>query len=135
MVDGGVRAVFQGLPQHCVSREPASGRLVMITRGDKGFRYINGDRDPEAYNRSLGLSYEQVEAMEYGAMFGFGEELANPEAVRQVRLELGQPVGPIQAAAAAPKAVPAPRPPPSNAMPEDIGNFVPWFEESLRNRG
>lgn len=135
MVDGGMRAGFQGLPQHCVSREPASGRLVMITRGQKGFRYMSGERDPETYNRSLGLSYEQVEAMEYGAMFGFDEELANPEAVRRVRLELGQPVGPIQAAAPASRPAPPPRPRPANAMPEDIGNFVPWFEESLRNRG
>jgi hypothetical protein len=132
MVDGGVRASFQGLPEHCVSREPASGRLAMITRGQKGFRYINGERDPETYNRTLGLSYEQVEAMEYGAMFGFDEELANPEAVRKVRLEMGLPVGPIQAARPMPKPPPPPRPKPSNAMPEDIGNFVPWFEESLR---
>jgi hypothetical protein len=133
MVDGGVRVTFQGLPQHCVSREPASGRLVVITRGQKGFRYMSSERDPETYNRSLGLSYEQVEAMEYGAMFGFDEELANPEAVRRVRLELGQPVGPIQAAAAL-RPAPPPRPRPANTMPEDIGNFVPWFEESLRKR-
>lgn len=137
-MDGGVRGVFQGLPQHCVSREPTTGRLVMITRGQRGFRYMNGDREPETYNRTLGLSYEQVEAMEYGAMFGFDEDLANPEAVRAVRLEMGLPVGPIQAAAAAPKQAPAPAPAPkpslSSAPPEGVGNFVPWFEESLRIR-
>jgi hypothetical protein len=136
-VDGGVRGVFQGLPQHCVSREPASGRLVMITRGQKGYRYINGDRSPETYNRTLGLSYEQVEAMEYGAIFGFDEDLADPAAVRKVRQELGLPVGLIQATAAPPPPPPPPPPPKptlSSEPPEGVGNFVPWFEESLRNR-
>jgi hypothetical protein len=134
MVDGGERGVFQGLPTHCVSREPTTGRLVMLTRGVKGFRYLNGEREPEAYNRVLGLSYEQVEAMEYGALFGFDEALANPEAVRQVRMELGQPVGPISdTPKAAPPPPPAPKKPARNELPEELGKFAPWFEESLQS--
>ncbi len=96
--------------ERCISREPTSGRLVMLCRGHKGFQYIAGERMPEAYNRALGLSYEQVEAMEYGALFGFDEELADPDRVRQVREELGLPVGPIgarRAAAAQPSRAPA----------------------------
>ena len=103
----------------------------MLCRGRKGFQYITGERTPEAYNRALGLSYEQVEAMEYGALFGFDEELADPDRVRQVREELGLPVGPIGAAPAPPPSRPAPRPAATPALPEDIGNFAPWFEEAV----
>jgi len=67
------------LPERCISREPTTGRLVMLQRGRQGFQYISGERAPQAYNRALGLSYEQVEAMEYGALFGFDAELADPD--------------------------------------------------------
>ena len=119
------------LPERCVSREPATGRLVMLRRGRAGFEYISGERAPEAYNRALGLSYEQVEAMEYGALFGFEGELADPDCVRKVREELGLPVGPIGAAVAAPVRPPPPRTVAVPALPEDIGNFAPWFQEAL----
>jgi len=130
-VDCGTGPAPAKLPERCISREPTSGRLVMLCRGRKGFQYIAGERMPEAYNRALGLSYEQVEAMEYGALFGFDEELADPDRVRQVREELGLPVGPIGAAPAPPPSRPAPRPTATPALPEDIGNFAPWFEEAL----
>ncbi len=119
------------LPERCVSREPATGRLVMLYRGRQGFQYINAVQPPETYNRALGLSYEQVEAMEYGALFGFDAELADPQRVRSVREELGLPVGPIGAAPAAPPPSQQPRPAPKPALPEDIGNFAPWFQEAL----
>jgi hypothetical protein len=77
-VDSGIGPALAKLPERCVSREPTSGRLVVVHRGRQGFQYINGERSPEAYNRALGLSYEQVEAMEYGALFGFDAELADP---------------------------------------------------------
>lgn len=121
------------LPERCVSREPASGRLVLILRGQAGFRPIDGARTPEDYNRSLGLSYEQVEAMEYGALFGFDAELADPDRVRQQREDLGLPVGPIRAQAPVQAAPPPPPPKPKRAeLPEDIGNFAPWFNEALQ---
>lgn len=130
-MDGGLPLALARLPERCVSRDPASGRLVLLSRGQSGFRYIDGTRSPEAYNRSLGLSYEQVEAMEYGALFGYDAELADPERVRQVRQDLGLPVGPItEQAPAAPRPC-APKPPPRPELPEDIGNFAPWFQEAL----
>jgi len=134
-LDGSLPLVLQGLPERCVSREPTTGRLVLITRGQSGFRYIAGNRSPEEYNRAMGLSYEQVEAMEYGALFGYDAELADPEKVREVRRELGQPVGPVGSAAPAPPRAAAPPPPPRPALPENIGNFAPWFEEALAQSG
>jgi hypothetical protein len=130
-VDSGIGPALAKLPERCVSREPTSGRLVVVHRGRQGFQYINGERSPEAYNRALGLSYEQVEAMEYGALFGFDAELADPDRVRKVREELGQPVGPIGAAPVVPASRPAPPPPTRADLPEDIGNFAPWFQEAL----
>jgi hypothetical protein len=120
-----------GLPERCVSREPTTGRLVLLLRGQPGYRYIAGQRSPEDYNRAMGLSYEQVEAMEYGALFGYDAELANPEKVREVRSELGLPIGPVGSAAPAPPRPAAPPPPPKPELPEDVGNFAPWFQEAL----
>ncbi|WP_029919808.1 hypothetical protein [Nevskia soli] len=130
-MDSGIGPALAKLPERCVSREPTSGRLVVVQRGRQGFQYINGERSPEAYNRALGLSYEQVEAMEYGALFGFDAELADPDRVRKVREELGQPVGPISAAPVIPASRPAPPPTTRADLPEDIGNFAPWFQEAL----
>lgn len=132
-MDGGIEIVSDKLPGHCISREPTTGKLVVLTRGKQGFRYMTGDKVPGAYNRSLGLTYEQVEAMEYGALFGFEAELADPAHVRRVREELGLPVGPIQAAVStpAPAVALAAKKPPSSALPEELGNFMPWFRDAL----
>lgn len=130
-MDGGAALVVSKLPERCVSREPASGRLVLLLRGQPGHQYISGQRSPEDYNRAMGLSYEQVEAMEYGALFGYEAELADPDRVREVRRELGLPVGPIGSAVAEPPRPAAPPPPPRQELPENIGNFAPWFEEAL----
>ncbi len=131
-MDGSQPSVLSQLPERCVSRERGSGRLVMLQRGQPGFRYVSGERSPEDYNRAMGLSYEQVEAMEYGALFGYDAELADPARVRQVRQEMGLPVGPIgRPLPAAPKA-PPPKPAPKAELPEDLGNFAPWFQEALR---
>lgn len=131
-MDGSLSLFLPGLPERCVSREPGSGRLALITRGQAGFRYIAGERSPEDYNRAMGLSYEQVEAMEYGALLGFDAELADPQRVRAQREELGLPVGPIRARAPQ-QAAPAPPPPQPkrSELPEDVGNFAPWFNEAL----
>jgi len=130
-VDCGTGPALAKLPERCVSREPASGRLVMLFRGRLGFHYIDAQRSPESYNRALGLSYEQVEAMEYGALFGFDAELADPDHVRKVREELGLPVGLIGPAPAPPPPRPAPRQAEPSALPEDVGNFASWFQEAL----
>ncbi len=129
-MDCGIGPALAKLPERCVSREPTSGRLVVLRRGRQDFQYISGERTPDAYNRALGLSYEQVEAMEYGVLFGFDAELADPDRVRKVREELGLPVGPISDAPVV-QHRPAPRAVASSAPPEDLGNFAPWFEEAL----
>ncbi|MDR3417798.1 MAG: hypothetical protein P4L83_16595 [Nevskia sp.] len=128
------------LPPRCIARDPASGRLVILVRGTRGFQYMAAEgRSPEAYNGTLGLTYEQVEAMEYGAMFGFEAELADPDYVRRVRQEMGLPVGLIQYKPDAPKPATAAKRPvaprPAATPPEEVGNFVAWFQESLAQTG
>lgn len=130
-MDGSLPSVLSRLPERCISREPASGRLVVITRGQSGYRYIGGERSPEDYNRAMGLSYEQVEAMEYGALFGYDAELADPVRVRVVREEMGLPIGRIAAPVPVVPKPPPPRPAPKAELPEDLGSFAPWFEEAL----
>lgn len=89
--------LVNGLPEHCRSRDRDSGRLVTLVRGAAGSAPAVGTESPEAYNSRLGLTYEQVEAMEYGSTLGFHNELANPDNVRQIRLDMGLPVGRIAA--------------------------------------
>ena len=141
-MDGsGFKIEMEALPRRCISRDRASGRPVMLQLGVTGSLPFNGDRSPEFYNRALGLSYEQVEAMEYGAALGFDVELARPSYVRQVRLSLGQPVGLIKEIAAPPPApaVVAAPPPPVAAKPfeppPEVGNFLPGFTPPVLARG
>ncbi len=132
----GVGSKAEKLPKHCVSREPKSGRLVMLTRGKPGFTFIAGNRSPDDYNRAAGLTYEQVEAMEFGALFGFEGELADPDYVRSLRVDMGRPVGPIQDPAEAERRTLKPRSekPPKLVRPADIGNFLPQFAETVDRR-
>ncbi|MBL6752487.1 MAG: hypothetical protein ISP90_18355 [Nevskia sp.] len=124
------------LPERCVSREPRTGRLVMLTRGKVGFTYIAGSKTPDEYNRAAGLTYEQVEAMEYGALLGFDGELADPDYVREVRLELGRPIGLIQDPHELPRMQLLPRSerPPKLHQPTDVGNFLPEFADVIDKR-
>ena len=84
------------LPRHCLAREPETGRVVIIIRGRKGYFSYSGNETPESYNYRHRLSYEQVEAMEYGSQLGFEADLADPLYVRRVRMELGLPIGPVE---------------------------------------
>ena len=134
-MDGGSSSGGAKLPPRCVSRDPASGRLVLLRLDRPGSQPFEGNRSPEDYNRALGLSYEQVEAMEYGALFGFDADLADPQRVCQVRQDMGLPVGPIRAPVPQPAApTPAPRRARSE-LPEDIGSFAPWFNDALAQAG
>lgn len=84
-----------GLPAHCLSRDPETGRVVIIVRGRKGFIDYFGQETPDSFNYRHGFSYEQIEAMEYGCQLGFEAELAQVATVRSVREDLGLPVGPL----------------------------------------
>lgn len=84
-----------GLPAHCLSRDPETGRVVIIVRGRKGFIDYFGQETPDSFNYRHGFSYEQIEAMEYGCQLGFDAELAQVATVRSVREDLGLPVGPL----------------------------------------
>jgi hypothetical protein len=119
-----------------MSREPASGRLVMLTRGKVGYEFMAGDKSPQEYNFAAGLTYEQVEAMEYGALLGFDVDLADPNRVRSVRQQLGQPVGPIRDPAEIPPRELRPRPetPPKLLHRPDEGNFLPDAAAVLAKR-
>lgn len=131
-MDGSRRGVDNPLPPHCLSRHPETGRAVIIVRGRMGYAQYTGHESPESYNRRHQLTYEQIEAMEYGALLGFDAPLADPDEVRAVRQDLGLPVGPIAhpnlATAPAPSGAdrpPAKRPAPVSGAPEL--KFLPEF--------
>jgi hypothetical protein len=125
------------LPKHCLARDRIGGQTVILMRGKRGAVQTSTKEIPEAYNHRLGLTYEQIDAMEYGSTLGFDVPLADPDYVRRVRTELGQPVGPIPAptgqaektAAAAASATAAPAPKHQNSVLTDAPelNLLPEF--------
>lgn len=109
----------------------------MLTRGCRGSIRLATDKSPDEFNSAAGLTYEQVEAMEYGALLGFEDALADPDYVRHVRLELGRPVGPIPDPMASPpgrEALPRSPTPPRLQRPADIGRFLPEFAAFIEGR-
>jgi hypothetical protein len=98
MADAGAINTLSKLPEFCLSRDRLTGRVVTLVRGKRGSMPPVSRDAPELFNQRKGLTYEQVDAMEYGSTLGFHVPLADPDYVRQVRSEFGQPVGPIQLA-------------------------------------
>jgi len=114
--------IISKLPKHCLSRDRLSGRTVILIRGKIGAAKTDTAEIPEVYNHRLGLTYEQIDAMEYGSTLGFDVPLADPDYVRRVRSEFGQPVGPIEVPAAGGKsaAKPATAPPPPSPIRDSV---------------
>jgi len=98
-------AVPPALPDRCLTRDPSTGKTVIVMRGRVGFIEYAGSETPDTYNQRHGLTYEQIEAMEYGCRLGFDNPLADPDAVRSVREELGLPTGLIERIGSAPRRV------------------------------
>jgi len=73
--------MFEGLPEFCYSKEPLSGKTIIL-RGQDGYNNLeNGyeELNPEEMNVKLGITKAQIAAMLTGSMFGWNVPGANPE--------------------------------------------------------
>ena len=74
--------MFEGLPELCYSKEPISGKTIILQRGQEGYNNLeNGyeQLNPEEMNEKLGITKAQVSALLTGSMFGWHVPGANPE--------------------------------------------------------
>lgn len=83
---GAVR-IHEGLPDMCYSTLESTGELIIIERGEPGYRkawessdYAPDNREmADVYNDKLGVTKNQRSAMEAGALFGWHVPMANPK--------------------------------------------------------
>lgn len=67
-------------PAVCVARHPATGELVVIKRGESGYRPVANPANIslEKLNVALGVDEVEMDAMLAGSMFGWDCPAANP---------------------------------------------------------
>jgi len=74
------------LPEECYTVQESTGRVILITRGEEGYRDTNFEfRSKEnsraladLYNQKLGVTKAQERAMSFGSVFGFDQLGADP---------------------------------------------------------
>ena len=66
------------LPEVCAVRIPGSGAATLIRRGESGHYPFDTDIDVDKFNTDLGVTKNQVSAMEAGSMFGWDCPAADP---------------------------------------------------------
>lgn len=69
--------MLKALPEMCMARLMSDNSPILIKRGQVGYRPYN--KDPDEFNRVVGITPAQREAMVAGSMFGFDVPGANPE--------------------------------------------------------
>lgn len=72
----------RGLPRYCYSRNSVNGEDVILTFPEKGYRpYRKGtlDKPASVLNQELGVTYQQVAAMQIGSMFSWNVPGADPK--------------------------------------------------------
>lgn len=100
-VEAGVKEVIPlrtSLPEQCYSNLLDTGAVVILKKGETGYYKTDipvTDKASamalvEEYNRKLGISPAQFEAMKAGSMFGFDVPAADPQNYN----EQGQPIRP-----------------------------------------
>ena len=75
------------LPENCLATLTSTGELIVIQRGEKGYRrseWDTGDsrenqKIADHYNQKCGINPAQIEAMQIGSMYGFHVPGANPQ--------------------------------------------------------
>ncbi len=85
--DGIVSKPESKLPEQCYSILSSSNEIIIIKRNEKGYYATDiptqNQEDARAlvdeYNRKLGVSKAQEEAMKAGSMFGWNVPVASPE--------------------------------------------------------
>ena len=72
----------RGLPRYCYTHNSSIDEDVILTFLEKGYRtYRKGELDKPAtvMNRELGITYQQVAAMQVGSMFSWNTPGADPK--------------------------------------------------------
>lgn len=72
--------VARNLPLLAAAWLEGTGDPVLILRGEPGYIPFPEITDPEAWNRSRGVTPAQAEAMQVGSMYGWDVPGANPRA-------------------------------------------------------
>jgi hypothetical protein len=75
------------LPEMCYTVQESTGRVILITRGEEGYKDTNFEyRSKEnsrvladLYNQKLGVTKAQERAMSFGSVFGFDQLGASPK--------------------------------------------------------
>lgn len=81
------REIMRKLPETCYSVLPSTGALIVLRCGEKGYYESLADTNDREKNQkiadkenaSLGVTYEQVRAMEVGSMFGWDVPGCDPD--------------------------------------------------------
>lgn len=89
------RGKESALPELCYSVLQTTGQIIVIQNGESGYSLsaYGGDNREEnellaaALNKKLGLSKEQIMAMEFGCMFGWDKPGANPKVYEKLSLK------------------------------------------------
>jgi hypothetical protein len=69
---------LRDLPPFCAVRIPSSGQPALVKRGEQGYWPRVHSFDVEVFNRRMGVTLAQAEAMLAGSMFGFDVPGADP---------------------------------------------------------
>lgn len=68
------------LPEFCYGEDPCnSGTIILFKRNVSGYYPTDLKGDFMEFNKTLGVSREEAEAMKFGSMFGWDVPGANPE--------------------------------------------------------
>lgn len=59
------------LPTWCYTNHPEDGRLVLIVRGESGYREADPHDVADMLNEQIGVTDEEVQCMTIGSMFGW----------------------------------------------------------------
>lgn len=71
-----------GLPDFCYAKNNMTGETIQIKYGESGYyRLADNYRsiDPMILNEKIGVSFEQMQAMSVGSMFGWNVAGVNPD--------------------------------------------------------
>ena len=81
----------RGLPRYCYSRNSVTGEDVILTFPEKGYRPLRQEdsgKPASVLNQELGVTYQQVAAMQIGSMFSWNVPGADPKSYD----ESGRPI-------------------------------------------
>lgn len=86
---GNIAKVMEALPTMCFALLPGTKEVIGIKKGERGY-YTTKDMTPEdvaTFNKKLGVTPAQREAMLAGSLFGFDVPGANPQLYAEFNLE------------------------------------------------